>query len=157
SRGEERGQDRLAHAVWQVADHEGSPSGIGQSVTLSRVVEATRIRLEDLHVRRRLEALAQRGRETTIDLERHETAAPAGKVSGQGAAARPDLDDVVARRRRDQIDDPLGDTVVAKEVLAERSRAAPRGRSSTLDGACVPAGAHERAASAVARSRVSAR
>ena len=59
--------------------------------------------------------------------------APPGQLVGQRAFAGADLDDEVARGRRDEIDDGAGDAGVAQEVLAERPALA---HDSDRDAVC---------------------
>src|SRR5262249_60167228 len=78
------------------------------------------------------EARSEGRAERSIDLERHDPAGAAGEDPGQGAVARPDLDDDIGRRRRDEIDDGPGDRAITQEVLTEGAALVLRrhGRSS---------------------------
>jgi hypothetical protein len=65
--------------------------------------------------------LAQPGGERGVDLDRHHPRAAGGEGQGQRPPARADLEEDVARGRRDRVEQPL-DGFLAEEVLAEPPR-----------------------------------
>src|SRR5262249_9691122 len=98
----------------------------------------------DLNVGRSSETFHERGRQAHVHLDGEEATRGAGETVGQRSVAGADLDDEVARRRRQHGHDALCHAVVAEEVLAERACLAragmPPGRRR--EGTRIPGRAH---------------
>ena len=65
------------------------------------------------------EVRAQARREVAVDLDRGHVSGARDELAGQRGEPRPDLDDPVARLRRDRIDDAADVVRIGQEVLPE--------------------------------------